>query len=480
MTTLAMTTVEFELNGQAVIVDDVDPHCTLLEWLRASGLTGAKEGCAEGECGACAIAVMTRDASGVPRFDAVNSCLMPLADAHGRALVSVEGVASASAPGREAQLHPVQEALVQTGGSQCGYCTPGFVMSAFAEYYRPGRAGYDPEALGGNLCRCTGYRPIVAAARLLGPPAPSDPWLSRLAAAAPLPELAASSSSFLRPGSLVALFELLAEHPNATLLGGGTDLMVDVNQRHLRPPALISLAAIPKLPELDLGSEALVIGAALPLSVLERALHAGGGADLRLLWELLPLFSSRLIRNRATLGGNLATASPIGDAAPALLALDAELSLASASGTRRLPLADFFLDYRKTALAPGELIVAIHIERPLARRQRFYKVSKRISDDISSVSAAFALELDAAGRVERLRVAYGGIAAVPLRAREIERLAAGRPWDADTRSVLTRAAASLGTPLSDHRASAAYRRAMASSLLERFFMETRELREAAP
>ncbi|HWO13503.1 MAG TPA: FAD binding domain-containing protein [Polyangiaceae bacterium] len=473
-----MTTVEFELNGQAVIVDDVDPHCTLLEWLRASGRTGAKEGCAEGECGACAVAFMTRDASGAPRFDAVNSCLMPLGDAHGRVLVSVEGVAPAPAPGQPELLHPVQEALVNAGGSQCGYCTPGFVMSAFAEYYRPGRAGYDPEALGGNLCRCTGYRPIVEAARRLGPPAPSDPWLGRLTAAAPLPALSAPGGSFHRPASLAALFALLAEHPDATLLAGGTDLMVDRNQRHVRQRVLISLAALPELSQLQLGGDAIVVGAALPLSDLERAL--GAGADLRLLRELMPLFSSRLIRNRATLGGNLATASPIGDAAPVLLALDAQLELASARGTRRLPLTDYFLDYRKTALAAGELIVAIHIARPLARSQRFYKVSKRVSDDISSVSAAFALDLDAAGNVERLRVAYGGIAAVPLRASELEQLAVGRAWGPDTQAVLQHAAASLGTPLSDHRASAAYRRAMITSLLARFCADTAAAREAAP
>ena len=463
---LAMTTVEFELNGQAHIVNDVDPHCTLLEWLRASGRTGTKEGCAEGECGACAVAFMSRDATGVPRFDAVNSCLVPLADAHGRVLVSVEGVAGAAA------LHPVQAALVQSGGSQCGYCTPGFVVSAFAEYYRPGRAGYDPEALAGNLCRCTGYRPIIEAARLLGPPASSDPWLGRLAASRSLPALESEEAGFQRPASLSAALALLARQPGAVPLGGGTDVMVEVTQRHARPTALVSLSAVAELMRLELSADELVLGAALPLSVIERALAAEALADARLLRELMPLFSSRLIRNRATLGGNLATASPIGDAAPVLLALDAELTLASARGARRLPLRDFFLDYRKTALAPGELIVAVHIARPLPPLQRFYKVSKRVMDDISSVAAAFALELDAAGRVVRLRAAYGGIAAVPLRALELERLARGRVWDAGTLHVLQRAAASLGTPLSDHRASAAYRRAMVGSLLARFFAET--------
>lgn len=471
--TVKLTTVEFELNGQAVIVNDVDPHCTLLEWLRASGRTGAKEGCAEGECGACAVAFMSRDASGTPYFVAVNSCLVPLVDAHGRSLVSVEGLAAAGQP-----LHPVQSALVQSGGSQCGYCTPGFVMSSFAEYYRPGRAGYDPEALGGNLCRCTGYRPIIDAARLLGAPRADDPWLERLVAARPVPaQLAAhderaDGAGFHRPGSLRALLELVTRHPDALLIGGGTDVMVEVNQRHLRPSALISLAAVTELGELVLSEREIVIGAAVPLSALERALGAEGRGDARLFSELLPLFSSRLIRNRATLGGNLATASPIGDAPPVLLALDAELSLASPGGTRRLPLSEFFLDYRKTALAPGEVIVSVHVPRPLPRLQRFYKVSKRRMDDISSVSAAFALELDGAGRVELLHAAYGGIAAVPLRARALEAHARGRLWNAETLAELGQVARRLGTPLSDHRASAAYRQAMIGALLARFFADT--------
>lgn len=476
-----LTTVEFELNGQAVIVNDVDPHCTLLEWLRTSGRTGAKEGCAEGECGACAIAFMSQDASGTPHFMAVNSCLVPLVDAHGRSLVSVEGLA---APGQP--LHPVQAALVDSGGSQCGYCTPGFVMSSFAEYYRPGRASYDPEALGGNLCRCTGYRPIIDAARLLGAPRADDPWLERLASARPVPSLAPAraaapdaAAGFHRPGSLQALLELVAQLPDAVLLGGGTDVMVEVNQRHWRPSALISLGAVRELGELSLGEREIVIGAAVTLSTLERALAADGRGDTRLFSELLPLFSSRLIRNRATLGGNLATASPIGDAPPVLLALDAELSLASAGGTRRLPLAEFFIDYRKTALATGEVIVAVHVPRPLPRLQRFYKVSKRRMDDISSVSAAFTLELDGSGRVESLRAAYGGVAAVPLRAHALEALAHGRAWNAATLRELRQVASGLGSPLSDHRASAAYRRAMIGGLLERFFVETSAERAAA-
>jgi xanthine dehydrogenase small subunit len=472
-----MATVVFEINGQNVIVNDVDPHCTLLEWLRASGRTGTKEGCAEGECGACAVAFASRDVHGRPQFEAINSCLVSLPEVHGRSIVSVEGLAGSTT----GPLHPVQEALAEAGGSQCGYCTPGFVMSLFAEYYRPGRSSYDPEAISGNLCRCTGYRPIVDAARKLPPPAADDSWRRRLDPAPALPALdyAANGHRFLRPESLAAVFEALDQHPDAVLLGGGTDLMVYANQRHTRYSTLVSLTGVAELRALTWDNHEIVLGAGMPLSHIESALEGERGEELSLLRELLPLFSSRLIRNRATLGGNLGTASPIGDSPPVLLALGAELTLASRSGVRRLPLTEYFVGYRKTALAPRELIVSVHVPRPLPRVQRFYKVSKRVMDDISSVAAAFALDLDAAGRVERLQIAYGGVAAVPLRGHALERLAAGRAWDGETLRLLQQASRQLGTPMSDHRASAAYRRAMISSLLERFFSETTPREEAA-
>jgi xanthine dehydrogenase small subunit len=486
-----MATVVFEINGQNVIVNDVDPHCTLLEWLRASGRTGTKEGCAEGECGACAVAFIGRDVQGRPQFEAVNSCLVSLAEAHGRSIVSVEGLAESTGP-----LHPVQQAMADGGGSQCGYCTPGFVMSLFAEFYRPGRSEFDAEAISGNLCRCTGYRPIVDAARKLRLPLADDPWLRRLEAApsssgaagsgteAPCPALSpldevANGHRFLRPASLAEVFDVLARYPEAVLLGGGTDLMVYANQRYTRYPTLVSLGGVAELSGLAWHENEVVLGAGVPLSHIERALEGEPGHELSLLRQVLPLFSSRLIRNRATLGGNLGTASPIGDSPPALLALGAEVSLASSSGVRRLPLAEYFIDYRKTALAPAEVIVSIHIPRPVPRVQHFYKVSKRIMDDISSVAAAFALDLDASGRVQRLQVAYGGIAAVPLRAHELERLALGRAWDDETLAALQQAARQLGTPMSDHRASAEYRRAMISGLLDRFFWDTTAHRQVA-
>jgi xanthine dehydrogenase small subunit len=364
--------------------------------------------------------------------------------------------------------------MARAGGSQCGYCTPGFVVSLFCEYYRPGRDGYDPEAISGNLCRCTGYRPIADVARALPAPAADDPRLAELAQGAP--PLAAVDTTFgphrfVRPTSADDLFRVLASTPDATLVGGGTDVMVGVTQKGDRPATLVSLAALPELRRFDVGASAIVIGAGVPLSEIEERLSADG-LGLPLLAQLLPLFSSRLIRNRATLGGNLMTASPIGDGPPVLLALDASVALASARGAREVPLRDFFLGYRKTAAQPGEILTAVRIPRAQPAIQRFYKVSKRVLDDISTVAAAFAIDLTPDGRVAAARLAYGGIAATPVRATALEDALAGRPWTVETVASLRPVAAGVGTPIDDLRGSAGYRRAMIARLLEKCVAET--------
>jgi len=462
--------VRFEWNGRQVEVDDqtAHPHVTLLAWLRERGTTGSKEGCAEGECGACAVAFVERDARGRGRFTPVNSCLVPLAAVHGRKLVSVEGIAAASG-----ELHPVQRVMVEQGGSQCGYCTPGFVVSMFCEYYRPGRMEFDVEALSGNLCRCTGYRPIASAASGLGPPPVTDPQLKVLAR--PPGPLGSSlsrgqSASFVRPQNLTELFAAWSKRSTATLLAGGTDLMVYVNQRDQRYEDLIALDAIEALSEISHDDGALHIGAAATLSALSDSLHAT--PELSLLAQLLPLFASRLIRNRATLGGNLATASPIGDAAPVLLALGAELTLVSVKGERRLPLHEFFTGYRKHVLGPQELILTVHVPSRQPALQRFYKVSKRVIDDISTVAAAFTLQLAPDLTVQRMTAAYGGIAATPVRAFALEQAVQGHPWNAQTRDLGIAALSGLATPIGDHRGSAAYRSALVPRLFQKFFAET--------
>jgi xanthine dehydrogenase small subunit len=468
--------VRFVLNGENVRVDVVEPHVSLLEWLRASGRTGSKEGCAEGECGACAVALLRRGLDGEARYDPVNSCLLSLPSMDGQNVWTVEGLAEPSGA-----LHPVQKAMVDCGGSQCGYCTPGFVVSLFCEYYRADRGEFDPEAISGNLCRCTGYRPIAEALRGLPAASATDPRQPkrklRLLDSSGI-EHVTDGRRLFRPRSLEQLLELRARFPDAVLIAGGTDLMVYANQRYERWQTLISLEGVQELGQIAVTDAEYVFGAGVPLGELERFCQGRGG-ELGLLAQLFPLFSSRLIRNRATLGGNLGTASPIGDSPPALLALGAEAVLFGASGTRRLPLDEFFVGYRKTALRPDELILSVRVPRPAPRIQRFYKVSKRVLDDISTVAGAFALELDAAGNVERLQVAFGGIAATPLRATELERQARGRAWNAETLELLLGAVRGLGTPITDHRGSAAYRALMPERLLAKFFTETASSAEAA-
>src|SRR5450432_397464 len=262
--------VRFVLNGRAVDAAGVGSHVSLLQWLRAQGLCGTKEGCAEGECGACAVALLKSEPGEAgSHLEPVNSCLLPLAAVHGRELVTVEGIADA-----DGRLHPVQSAMVAAGGSQCGYCTPGFVVSLFCEYYRPGRAGFDPESISGNLCRCTGYRPIADVARALPYPPADDPWLATLGEP-PLPPAAVDSydspgpARFERPLTLTRAFECLAECPGAVLMAGGTDLMVYGNQRYERWPMLIALDGIAELGRYEETPGEIVIGAGVALSQIE-------------------------------------------------------------------------------------------------------------------------------------------------------------------------------------------------------------------
>jgi xanthine dehydrogenase small subunit len=372
--------------------------------------------------------------------------------------------------------------MVAHGGSQCGYCTPGFVMSLFAEHYRPGRDGADDEALVGNLCRCTGYLPIRAAARSLGVPTADDPFLERLRRPGPGPapvSYAAAGGRFDRPGRLAEVIALLEAHPEAQFVAGATDLALEVTKRFRRFPVLIALDAVSELQAIRHDGDGWELGAGATLSRIEEEV---GGA-LPALGQMLTLFASRQIRNRATLGGNLVTASPIGDLAPVLLALDAEVRLAGPLGERQLPLADFFTEYRWTALLPGELLVSVRIPRapaPGAIRcaAHAYKVAKSPRADISTVAAAFALHLDARGRVVRARLGYGGVAKTPVLARGAEAALEGRVWDPAAVEAGRRALAEEFQPISDLRGSAGYRRLLVANLLERFFEDTRQEAEA--
>lgn len=457
-----MSVIEFTLNGKLVRVDNPPAQMTLLDFVRARGLTGAKEGCAEGECGACAVALVERDSSDGDRsaFRVVNSCLMFLPMAAGREMYTVEALAV------DGELSDAQRAMAVGGGSQCGYCTPGFVVSLFAEHYRRDRTGpCDTMALAGNLCRCTGYRPIRDAALSLGPP-PDDDFRARLER--PAVELEPFSiPGFARPSTVDECIAILREHSGAKVIAGGTDLGVESNLFGRRWPHLVSVDAIEELRELSSTPQRVLIGAALPLSEIAR--RWPDAPDVFREW--LALFASPLIRNRATLGGNLATASPIGDASPLLLALDAVVHIAAASGRRSVPLSSFFTGYRKTALEAGELITAVEIPKPLPQSVRFYKVAKRKLDDISTVAAAIALDIEASGKVRRARIALGGVAATPIRVREAEDALTDQPWNDAAVERVQAAFDRVLRPMSDHRGSKEYRLAVSKALVEKFQWE---------
>ena len=464
------------VNGEVVPLADVTPDTTALDWLRACGLTGCKEGCAEGECGACSILVARPGLTMPTEWTALNACLIPAAALDGQELVTAEGL------GTSAALHPVQAEMAVRGGSQCGYCTPGFVCSAAAEYYRADRAangseavpaaehgpnGFDLHALSGNLCRCTGYRPIRDAAYALGPPAPDDALALRRAApppAIPATRLSAGSAQFVRPARLEDALELVARSPDATIVAGSTDWGVEVNLRGMRDALVIAVDRLEELRGFTMDGTGIEIGAALSLTEVERRLDGG----VPLLSELFPQFASRLIRNGATIGGNLGTASPIGDLPPGLLALDATVLLASTEGEREVPLADYFLAYRRTVRRPDELIRAVRIPLPLAPVAAFIKIAKRRFDDISSVAVGVALSIDD-GVVRRARIGLGGVAATPIRARASEEALTGRPWSEQAVREAAEVLAGEGTPLGDHRASAEYRTAMLRTALPKVY-----------
>ena len=478
-----MTTPSVMVNGEQRPVVDIEPYVTALDWLRDQGLTGAKEGCAEGECGACSVMVARPDGEGRTLWTALNACLVPVLALDGQELVTAEGLGTPGA------LHPVQREVAYRGGSQCGYCTPGFICSMAAEYYRPDRTpadpsgngkqaadhehgpnGFDLHAMSGNLCRCTGYRPIRDAAYALDAP-PADDTLARRCAA-PAPAVPATrvrvgDTEFVRPADLAAAVALLAERPDATVIAGCTDWGVEVNLRGTRAPFVVAVDQLPELRTFDVGSSEIEIGAALTLSEAERLLDG----RIPLLDQFWPQFASRLIRNGATLGGNLGTASPIGDAPPALLALEATIVLAGPGGEREVALADYFTGYRQTVKQPAELIRAVRIPLPLAPTVAFHKIAKRRFDDISSVAIAFALEA-AGGVVERVAIGLGGVAATPIRATATEDALRGRPWTADTVREAAAVLGREGTPIDDHRASAAFRAAMLEQSLLKFHAES--------
>ena len=476
---------EVMVNGEVLGLAGTDPCTNALDWLRAQGFTGAKEGCAEGECGACAVMVARPDGAGGTRWVAVDSCLAPAGALAGQEVTTAEGL------GTPDDLHPVQSGMAVRGGSQCGYCTPGFVCSMAAEYYRPDRRspvvgevapasrpsphhaagpnGFDLEAISGNLCRCTGYRPIRDAAFALGFPTSDDPVATRMTQPAPVAaptRVEGPTGSFVRPADLTEALLLLGRHPDAVLVAGSTDWGVDVNLRGARTPLVIGIDGLPELRVLARTPEHLELGAALTLSELESAL----AGSVPLLASVFPLFASPLVRNAATVGGNLATGSPIGDLAPALLALESSLVLEGPAGPRVVPLEGYFTGYRKNVRRRDEVIRSVRVPLPLSATTAFHKVAKRRLDDISTVSVAIALHVED-GVVARARIGVGGMAATPIRANAAEAALEGRPWTEHTARSAGAVLREEGTPIDDHRASAAYRRAALASSLVRLWAD---------
>ncbi|MEO8243812.1 MAG: xanthine dehydrogenase small subunit [bacterium] len=448
-----MEEVAFLLNGTPVQVSD-SPTRTLLDYLRETkGLKGTKEGCNEGDCGACT--VMVTDEAG---SRALNACILFLPQVQGKSVRTIEGLT-----GPQGQPHPVQDAMVAHHGSQCGFCTPGFVVSMAVGHLN--RAKDHDDVLAGNLCRCTGYAPIIRAAKAVeAEPVPD--WLTSPYILAQIPSGGpgdGKSSGFFHPATAQDLATWYAANPEATLIAGATDvgLWVTKQLRDLSPVAFLNRIA--DLAQITPQGDRLRIGAGVTITDLLAAvkpLHPSFA-------EMLRRFASVQIRNAATIGGNIANGSPIGDGPPALIALGATLHLRRGEARRAMALEDFFLDYRKQDRQPGEFVEAIDIPRS-APALRCYKLSKRFDQDISAVCGCFNVTVDA-GQVTVARIAFGGMAGIPKRAAAVEAALLGRAWsEATVRTAMAEMTKDF-QPLSDMRASADYRMLGARNLLLRYF-----------
>jgi xanthine dehydrogenase small subunit len=460
------------LDGARVEVAVQDPTRTLLQYLREDlRRVGSKEGCAEGDCGACTVVVAEVAGDGL-QYRAVNACIQFLPTLDGKALFTVE-----SLQGDDGSLHPVQQSMVDYHGSQCGFCTPGFIMSMFALYHNnpaPTRADID-DALSGNLCRCTGYRPIIEACLHMYEYPRID--LDEVSLVARLRELRRErglsleleAAQYHAPTTIAELSELYLQNPEARILAGGTDVGLWVTKQLRELPAVIYLGNVAELKRLEVGADGIEVGAAVTLTdAFDEIVKHYPEFN-----EMFRRFASVPVRNAGTLVGNVANGSPIGDSMPALIAVGTRVRLRRGDQQREMALQDLYLDYMKNALQEGEFIEAIFVPlRDDTQLLRCYKLSKRFDQDISAVCAAFALRLEGE-QIDEICIALGGMAAIPKRAAQTEQWLRGRSWDeATAREAMDRLSAEF-TPLSDMRASADYRSRATVNLLYRFYLETR-------
>ena len=478
-------TIRFHHRGALVAVGGARPTRSVLDWLREDAhCTGTKEGCNEGDCGACTVVIgePARPGDGAAvrglALRTVNACLLFLPALHGKALFTVEDL-KAQATGI---LHPTQQAMVDCHGSQCGFCTPGFVMSLWASYEHHRARGTRPsrqqlaDELSGNLCRCTGYRPILdAGQRMFDLPGVALDTVPVVAALEALRTdetfiYAATSNPdrFHAPKTLAALATLRMERPDALLLAGATDVGLWVNKQLRALGEIIHVGEVEELKTVEARDGELHIGAGTSLEAAWRALAAHWPS----LVDVWLRFASPPIRNAGTMGGNIANGSPIGDSAPVLMALDASLVLRRGERVRRMPLADFYTGYMRNRLEPGEFVQALVVSLDHTRQLRAYKISKRFDSDISALCAGFSIALDG-DRISQVRLAFGGMAATVKRAALAEATLAGQAWTQASVKAAQAALAQDFEPLSDMRASAGYRMQVAQNLLQRFWLETR-------